>query len=78
MICSGSSERQLKAIAESITESIKNDHRLVPRFVEGKSETGWVLIDYVDVIVHIFAPERRAFYDLEGFWYEAAVLLKMQ
>ena len=50
----------------------------MPRFVEGNSATGWVLIDYIDVIVHIFAPERRAFYDLEGFWYEAAVLLKMQ
>lgn len=78
MICSGTSERQIKALAEAITESIKKEHRLVPRFVEGNAATGWVLIDYIDVIIHVFSPERRAFYDLEGFWYEAAVLLKMQ
>lgn len=78
VICDGSSERQLKAIVEGITETIKKEHRLSARFIEGDPVTGWVLIDYVDVIVHIFAPERRAFYDLEGFWYEAAVLLKMQ
>jgi len=78
VICSGSSERQLKAIAESITETLKKEHRIGASHVEGNATTGWVLIDYSDVIVHIFSPERRSFYDLEGFWYEAAVLLKMQ
>ncbi len=78
VICSGSSERQLKAIVEGITATIKKEHRISARFIEGNPMTGWVLIDYIDVIVHVFAPERRSFYDLEGFWYEASVLLKMQ
>jgi ribosome-associated protein len=78
VLCSGTSERQLKAIVEGITEALKKEGRIIPRHVEGKPETGWVLIDYNDVIVHIFAPERRSFYDLESFWAEAAVLLKIQ
>lgn len=78
VICSGTSERQLKAIVEGVTENVKKEFRLPARYVEGEPNGGWVLIDYGDVIVHIFAPERRAFYDLEGFWYEAVVLLKMQ
>jgi ribosome-associated protein len=78
VICSGTSERQLKAIVEGITEALKKDDRIIARHVEGKPETGWVLIDYIDVIVHVFAPERRSFYDLESFWAEAPVLLKIQ
>ncbi len=78
VICSAASDRQLKAIIEGIGETIKERHRINARYVEGNPATGWVLIDYLDVIVHVFSPERRAFYDLEGFWYEAAVLLKMQ
>jgi ribosome-associated protein len=78
VICSGTSERQLKAIVEAVTENVKKQYRLPARYVEGDSVGGWVLIDYRDVIVHVFAPDRRAFYDLEGFWYEAAVLLKIQ
>jgi ribosome-associated protein len=78
VICSGTSQRQLKAIVQAVTESVKKQYRLPARYVEGDPAGGWVLIDYGDVIVHIFAPERRAFYDLEGFWFEAAVLLKIQ
>ena len=78
VICSGTSDRQLKAIVDAITESVKKKYGLSARYVEGDPAGGWVLVDYRDVIVHIFAPERRAFYDLEGFWSEAAVLLKIQ
>jgi ribosome-associated protein len=78
VVCSGNSERQLKAIVESVTEEIKKSHKLHALHVEGDSKTGWVLIDYGYVIVHVFTPERRAFYDLESLWREAAVLLKMQ
>jgi ribosome-associated protein len=78
VISSGTSERQLKAIVEGVTQNVKKQYRLSARYVEGDTSGGWVLIDYGDVIVHVFAPERRAFYDLEGFWYEAAVLLKMK
>lgn len=78
VVCSATSERQIKAIVENITEEIKKSYRLYALHVEGDPQTGWVLIDYGDVIVHVFSPERRAFYDLESLWYEAAVLLKMQ
>lgn len=78
VICSGNSERQLKAISESITEEIKKSHGIHVHHIEGTSVTGWILIDYGNVIVHVFAPERRAFYDLETLWHEAAVLLRMQ
>ena len=78
VICSGTSERQLKAIVEAVTENVKKQYRLPARYVEGNPVGGWVLIDYRDVIVHIFAPDRRTFYDLEGFWSEASVLLKIQ
>jgi ribosome-associated protein len=46
--------------------------------VEGEAHTGWVLMDYGDIIIHAFAPEVRAYYDLEGFWHQAPVLLKIQ
>ena len=78
IICSGSSERQLKAIIENITEEVKKDHRIIAYYVEGDATTGWVLIDYGSIIVHAFSPDTRAYYDLEGFWHEAAVLLKIQ
>ncbi len=80
IICSGNSERQLKAIVEGITEELRKQHGVRPRAVEGEAETGWVLLDYRDVVVHAFAPEVRRYYDLEGFWLEqdASVLLKMQ
>jgi len=78
IICSGTSERQLKAISEGITEAVKQNHQVPAHRVEGKAEGGWVLIDYGDIIVHIFAPSVRAYYNLEELWHEAAVLLKMQ
>lgn len=78
IICSAQSERQLRAVVESIREEVKDNHRIIPLSVEGESNSGWVLMDYADIIIHVFSPEMRAFYDLEGFWREAAVLLKMQ
>ena len=78
IICSGESERQLKAIVEGVTEGVKKDYRVSAHHVEGEASTGWVLIDYNDIIVHAFSPTVRDFYDLEGLWSEAPVLLKMQ
>lgn len=67
MIASGSSERQVKAIAENIEyEAEKLD--IVPKSVEGGREARWVLLDYYDVIVHIFHAEERQFYNLERLW----------
>ena len=78
ILCSGNSERQLKAIAEGISEGMAEAFQLKPRHREGAPATGWILMDFADIIVHIFTPNTRAFYDLEGLWSEAQVLLKMQ
>ncbi len=80
IVCSGNSDRQLKAIVEGVTEAVKKQHGILPRGVEGEAETGWVLIDFRDIVVHAFAPEVRTYYNLEGFWLEqdASVLLKVQ
>lgn len=77
VICSATAERQIKAIVEAVTQSAKQLYRLRPWYIEGEAKSGWVLIDYGDVVVHAFAPEIRAYYDLEGLWRAAPVLLKM-
>lgn len=70
IICSGRSSRQVSAIADQIQRSLKN-RSIKPLSVEGKSEGHWVLMDYGDVIIHVFYEETRAFYDLEGLWVDA-------
>lgn len=70
VITSGDSAPQLKAISNSVMRKLKeNKIRLL--HYEGKPETGWILLDYSDVIVHIFSKEKREFYDLEYIWQEA-------
>src|SRR5947209_835349 len=71
VICSGRSDRQVKAIHDGIHEGLKSRHGLLPRRVEGVSAAQWVLMDYLDVIVHVFTPEKRDFYRLEQLWGEA-------
>jgi ribosome-associated protein len=68
LICSGNTERQVKAIHDGINEGMKKEHRILPRRVEGTGEATWVLMDYLDVVVHIFTPETRGFYRLEQLW----------
>ena len=70
LVCSGRSDRQVQAIAQSIeTELEKQGHHALG--IEGMSQGRWVLMDYGDVIVHIFQESVRRFYDLEGLWIEA-------
>jgi ribosome-associated protein len=70
LICGGRSDRQVQAIAQSIeTELKKEGHRALG--IEGLSQGTWVLLDYGDVIVHIFQESVRRFYDLEGLWIDA-------
>ena len=71
VICSGNTDRQTKAIHDGIREGLKNDHGLLPRRVEGVNEARWILMDYLDVVVHVFTPEARDFYRLEQLWGEA-------
>ena len=71
LICAGNTERQTKAIHDRIHLGMKNDHGLLPRRVEGAAEARWILMDYHDVIVHIFTSEARYYYRLEQLWGEA-------
>jgi ribosome-associated protein len=71
VICTGNTERQTKAIHDGILEGMKKDHGVVPRRVEGLPEARWILMDYLDVVVHVFTPDARDFYRLEQLWGEA-------
>jgi ribosome-associated protein len=68
VICSGNTDRQAKAIHDAVHQGLKKSDGLLPRRVEGASEARWILMDYLDVVVHIFTPETRDFYRLESLW----------
>jgi ribosome-associated protein len=68
VICSGNTDRQTKAIHDAIHLGLKKDHGLLPQRVEGVAEARWILMDYLDVVVHVFTPDTRAFYRLETLW----------
>jgi ribosome-associated protein len=70
VICSGRSERQAKAIHDAVYEALKAQG-VLPRRVEGAREARWILMDYLDAVVHVFTPEAREFYRLEQLWGEA-------
>ena len=71
VICSGNTDRQTKAIHDRIHQGMKNEHGVLPRRVEGVAESRWILMDYLDVVVHVFTPDAREFYRLEQLWGEA-------
>jgi len=71
VICTGRSDRQTKAIHDGIHLGMKQDHGLLPRRVEGLTESSWILMDYLDVVVHVFTPDMREYYRLEQLWGEA-------
>jgi ribosome-associated protein len=71
VIATGTSDRHVQAIAEAVRVEMKQKHDNVPIAIEGLDDGRWVLIDYGDVMVHIFQEEVRKFYDLEGLWIEA-------
>lgn len=72
IICEGESNVQVKAIAASIKKRLKEEMGLSPSHVEGLQTALWVLVDYFNVVVHIFHPEKRRFYDLENLWSDAS------
>jgi ribosome-associated protein len=71
VICSGNTERQTKAIHDGIHQELKREYGLLPRRVEGDREARWILMDYLDAVVHVFTPQAREFYRLEQLWGEA-------
>lgn len=78
LLCNGESNRQINAIANAIQEDAKQEAGISPMGKEGDPNSGWVLVDYGDLIVHIFSPEKRAYYNLEDLWQEGYVVLRMQ
>lgn len=77
VIASTTSQRQSQAIVEDIREKTREHFGRKPLHVEGEADTGWVLMDYGEVVVHLFTPEMRAYYDLEGLWRAARIALRM-
>jgi ribosome-associated protein len=70
VICSGNTDRQTRAIYDAIHEELKRDG-VLPRRVEGERQATWILMDYLDAVVHIFTPDARSYYRLEQLWGEA-------
>jgi ribosome-associated protein len=70
VIASGTSERHVRTVFEAVEEALRR-HDAKPVRREGQTELRWVLLDYVDVVVHVFSTEDRAFYDLERLWSDA-------
>ena len=72
IICQGESNTQVKSIADNIRKRVKEELGLLPSHAEGVQDGLWALMDYFNVVVHVFHPEKRAFYDLENLWSDAA------
>jgi len=77
VVCSGTSDRMLQALADEVKERTWKAQQLRGR-VEGKPQDGWVLVDFGDVIVHLFSPDRRDYYRLEDLWAQGKILLRLQ
>ena len=77
VICSGESERQIKAIYDEVEHALKKKG-ILPLHREGTLDSGWLLLDFGDVIVHIFAPFEREYYRLDGLWSEAIPVVRIQ
>ena len=70
-ICTARNERQAKAIADEVRVRLKQESALLPGGVDGGGEAGWTIVDYLDVVLHVFTPEARDRYQLDDLWHEA-------
>lgn len=77
VICSGGSDRQIEAIREEISKVLKKEG-IIPHHSEGAAESGWVLLDLGNVIVHIFSPQQRDYYKLGELWNNAVPVVRIQ
>ncbi len=78
VIVSGESEPQLRALMQAVQLEAKKEGGRLPKGVEGTPADGWVLVDFGDVVVHIFNSEKRAYYDLESLWHKGRVIVRIQ
>jgi ribosome-associated protein len=74
VICTGNNQKQVQAINDEINLQLKRQARELPNSLEGYNQAEWVLSDYGDLVVHIFAPKAREYYDLERLWRGAKVV----
>ncbi len=77
ILCTGTSDRMLDALADATLESVRASHRKKGR-KQGEARDGWVVVDYGDVVVHLFSPDQRDYYNLEELWEDGKVLLRVQ
>lgn len=77
VICSGTSSRMLRALADSVIDKLRDEIRLRGQ-LEGQAQDGWLLMDFGDIIVHLFSPDRRDYYRLEDLWSQGKILLHLQ
>lgn len=70
-ICTARNERQARAIVDEVKLRLKQEHRLLPAGVEGSGPAGWIVLDYLDAVLHVFTAEARQRYQLEDLWREA-------
>ncbi len=78
VIATATSERQSKSLVDTLVDTLRQEARIRPLFIEGESYSGWQLLDYGQVIVHIFSPELRDYYRLEELWRDARVVVHLQ
>ncbi len=78
VVCSGNSERQINAILDDIVDRVRNTAHRRPLRREGTASSGWVVLDYGDVVVHVFAPTERDYYRLEELWSDASPVVRVQ
>lgn len=77
LLCNSTNERQLRAIAEAVREDAKSKGDVGGAKIEGDFRSGWVLVDFGDLMVHIFSEEKRSYYNLEELWHEGKVVIRM-
>ena len=77
VLCSGDSERQIRAIFDEVAHILKRDG-ITPHHHEGTIDSGWLLLDFGDVVIHIFAPFEREYYQLDELWSQAVPIVRIQ
>jgi ribosome-associated protein len=71
VVCTGNTERQTKAIHDAVYRELKDELGLLPKRAEGLAEARWILLDYLDAVLHVFTPDAREFYRLDNLWGDA-------
>jgi ribosome-associated protein len=75
VICSAGTRRQIKTVTENVEERLRNQLGVRPVRREGEADAGWWLLDYIDVVIHVFGTDERSYYDLERLWRDAPRLV---